>query len=169
MKGKRLIGRGLVYLAAILIALWILIPIYLITVAAFSPRDVIYSWPKALFPQAISLETMQFFLNAYKVLDSVRNSAIVAVLALVISLAIGAPAGYGLARYVFRGQDVFRVMILSTRAFPIVILSIPLGVIFRQWGLYDSLLSVALLHVAMALPTTILVTSSVFMGISREL
>ena len=35
--------------------------------------------------------------------------------------------------------------------------------------MYDSLISVALLHVAMALPTTILVTSSVFMGISREL
>jgi multiple sugar transport system permease protein len=161
MKRTRLMGRGLVYLAAILIALWILIPIYLITIAAFSPRDVIYSWPKALFPQAISLETMRFFLNSYKVLDSVRNSAIVALLALVVSLVIGAPAGYGLARYVFRGQDVYRVMILSTRAFPLVILSIPLGVTFRQWGLYDSLISVALIHVAMALPTTILVTSSV--------
>jgi len=169
MKRTRLIGRGFIYLAAILIALCILIPIYLIMIAAFSPRDVIYSWPKALFPQAISLETMRFFLNSYKVLDSVRNSAIVAVLTLVVSLVIGAPAGYGLARYVFRGQDVFRVMILSTRAFPIVILSIPLGVTFRQWGMYDSLISVALLHVAMALPTTILVTSSVFMGISREL
>ena len=55
---SRLIGRGLVYLAAILIALWILIPIYLITIAAFSPREMIYSWPKSLFPQTISLETM---------------------------------------------------------------------------------------------------------------
>jgi multiple sugar transport system permease protein len=166
---SRLIGRGLVYLAAILIALWILIPVYLITMAALSPREMTYSWPKALFPQVISLETMRFFLNAYKVLDSVRNSVIVALLTLVVSLVIGAPAGYGLARFVFRGQDVFRVAILSTRAFPIVILSIPLAVTFRRWGMYDSLISVALLHVAMALPTTILVTSSVFMGVSREL
>jgi multiple sugar transport system permease protein len=166
---SRLIGRGLVYLAAILIALWILIPVYLITMAALSPREMVYSWPKALFPQVISLETMQFFLNAYKVLDSVRNSVIVALLTLVVSLVIGAPAGYGLARFVFRGQDVFRVAILSTRAFPIVILSIPLAVTFRRWGMYDSLISVALLHVAMALPTTILVTSSVFMGVPREL
>ena len=166
---SRLIGRGLVYLAAILIALWILIPVYLITMAALSPREMTYSWPKALFPQVISLETMRFFLNAYKVLDSVRNSVIVALLTLVVSLVIGAPAGYGLARFVFRGQDVFRVAILSTRAFPIVILSIPLAVTFRRWGMYDSLISVALLHVAMALPTTILVTSSVFMGVPREL
>ena len=166
---SRLIGRGLVYLAAILIALWILIPIYLITIAAFSPRDVIYGWPKALFPQSISVETMRFFINSHGVLPSLRNSVIVALLTLAVSLVIGAPAGYGLARYIFRGQDAFRIGILSTRAFPIVILSIPLAVTFRQWGLYDSLISVALLHTAMALPTTILVTSSVFMGISKEL
>jgi multiple sugar transport system permease protein len=166
---NRLIGRGFVYLAAILIALWILIPIYLITMAAFSPREVIYNWPKALFPQVVSTETMRFFLGAHDVLPSFRRSIIVALMSLVLSLAIGAPAGYGLARYIFRGKDVYRIAILSTRAFPIVILSIPLAVTFMKWGMYDSLISVALLHVAMALPTTILVTSSVFMGISREL
>ena len=50
-----------------------------------------------------------------------------------------------------------------------VILAIPLAVTFMRWDLYDSLFSVALLHTAMALPTTILVTSSVFMGIQGEL
>ena len=166
---RRLIGRVLAYLLAILIALWILIPIYFITVAAFSPKDVIYSWPKSLLPQTISLETLLFFINAQYVLDSLWNSVKVALLTLVISLVIGAPAGYALARYIFPGKDVYRIMILSTRAFPIVILSIPLAVTFMQWDLYDKLISVALLHVAMALPTTILVTSSVFMGVSKEL
>ncbi len=169
LPSSRLIGRGLVYLAAILIALWILIPIYFITVAAFSPKDVIYAWPKSLFPQTLSLETMRFFVNAQYVLPSLWNSVKVALLTLAVSLVIGAPAGYGLARHIFPGKDIYRIMILSTRAFPIVILSIPLGVTFREWGMYDSLVSVALLHTAMALPTTILVTSSVFIGVSREL
>jgi len=166
---SRLLGRGFVYLVAILIALWILIPIYLITMAAFSPKDVIYSWPKSLFPQVVSLQTLKFFVQAQYVLDSLWNSVKVALLTLAVSLVIGAPAGYALARFIFPGKDVFRITILSTRAFPIVILSIPLAVTFMQWGLYDSLISVALLHVAMALPTTILVTSSVFMGVSKEL
>ena len=161
--------KASIYLLAILIALWILIPIYLITIAAFSPREIIYDFPKSLFPQQISLDTMVFFLGAHKTLASVRNSVVVAVLSLVLSIIIGAPAGYGLARYIFRGKDVYRIAILSTRAFPLVILSIPLAVTFMKWGMYDSLISVALLHVAMALPTTILVTGSVFMGISREL
>ena len=166
---SRLLGRGFVYLVAILIALWILIPIYLITMAAFSPKDVIYSWPKSLFPQVVSLQTLKFFVQAQYVLDSLWNSVKVALLTLAVSLVVGAPAGYALARFIFPGKDVFRITILSTRAFPIVILSIPLAVTFMQWGLYDSLISVALLHVAMALPTTILVTSSVFMGVSKEL
>ena len=165
----RLINRGLVYLAAIALALWILIPIYLIAVAAFSPSEVIYGWPKSIIPQEISTETMLFFLNAQYVLDSVWNSVIVALLTLVLALLVGAPAGYALARYVFRGQDLYRVMLLSTRGFPMVILAIPLTVTFMRLDLYDSLFSVALLHTAMALPTTILVTSSVFMGIQGEL
>lgn len=161
--------RGLMYLLALAIALWILIPIYLITLAAFSPRELIYTWPKPLYPQAFSIETLRFFLTSYGVLDSVRNSVVVALLTLVLSLLIGAPAGYALARFVFRGQHTYQLLILSTRAFPIVILSIPLAVAFIDWGLYDTVLSVALVHTAMALPTTVLVTSSVFIGIPKEL
>ncbi len=163
------INRGLTYLVALAIALWILIPIYLIALAAFSPRQLVYSWPKPLLPTSISIETMRFFLTSYGVLASVRNSVVVAVITLFLSLLIGAPAGYALARYVFRGHHAFQLLILSTRAFPIVILSIPMAVTFINWGLYDTVLSVALVHTAMALPTTVLVTSSVFIGIPKEL
>lgn len=166
---SRSIGRGLIYLLAIAIALWILIPIYLIAVAAFSPSEVIYGWPKTLTPQVLSSETMLFFLNAQYVLSSVRNSVIVALLTLVLALLVGAPAGYSLARFVFRGSDLFRIMLLSTRGFPMVILAIPLAVAFMRLDMYDSLFSVALMHTAMALPTTIMVTSSVFMGVQGEL
>jgi multiple sugar transport system permease protein len=136
---------------------------------AFSPRDVVYSYPKPLIPNQISFETISFFLNAYGVLDSVKNSVIVAMLALVFSLVVGAPAGYALARYIFPGQDIYRVLILSTRALPVVILSIPLAVTYIRLGLDDTQLGVALVHTAMALPTTILVTSSVFFGVSKDL
>ena len=85
---RRTIGRGLAYTMAIVIALWIIVPIYLITMAAFSPKDVIYGWPKSLFPQMISVETMSFFLNAKDVLPSLRNSVVVAMLTLVVSIAI---------------------------------------------------------------------------------
>lgn len=165
----RRLGRSLAYAAAILIGLYILLPIYLIAIMAFSPRAVVYAYPKPLMPTQIGLETMAFFMNSYGILDSVKNSVLVAFFTLTISLLIGAPAGYALARYIFPGGDIYRIMILSTRAFPVVILSIPLITAYIRWGLDDTILGVALLHTAMALPTTILVTSSVFVGVSKDL
>ena len=166
---SRRLTRGLTYLAAILIALYIMAPIYLISVAALSPRNAVFEYPKPFFPKEFSLETLSYFVRSFGILDSVKNSIIVAVLTLAISLLVGAPAGYALARYLFPRQDIYRILILSTRAFPIVILSIPLITTYIHWGLDDTNLGVALLHSAMALPTTILVTSAVFVGVSKDL
>ncbi|MCU0495365.1 MAG: carbohydrate ABC transporter permease [Chloroflexaceae bacterium] len=157
------------YALAIGLTLFMLMPIYVIAIAAFSPREALNAFPKALVPTTFSVETLSFFLNSTGVWPAVRNSLIVGLLTLVLALVLGVPAGYALARFVFRGRDGFRLLILSTRAFPIVILSIPLAVTFIGWGLYDSLLAVALVHTAMALPTTILVTSSVFVSVPRDL
>jgi len=70
----------------------------------------------------------------------------VALLTLVLSTVIGAPAGYGLARFVFRGRDAFKLLILITRAFPIAILAVAACGTFINWNLYDSVLAVALVH-----------------------
>jgi multiple sugar transport system permease protein len=161
--------RGLLYGAALLLSLWVLLPIYFITLAAFSTPEAVYDYPKQLLPRDVSTETLRFFLNSEGVLGSLWRSIEVAALTLALSLGIGTPAGYALARFVFRGADTFRIAILSTRAFPIVILSIPLAVMFLRWGIDDSVLGVALAHTALALPFAVLVTSSVFAGISVEL
>jgi multiple sugar transport system permease protein len=166
---QRLFSRGLLYVGASLLALWVLVPIYLITVSAFSPRDLIYAYPHSLIPQEISTDTMQFFANFAGVYKSLWNSVQVAVVTLVLSMAIGAPAGYAIARFAFRGRNAYRLLILSTRAFPIVILSIPLAVAFIQYGIYDSIWAVALMHTALALPFTILITGSIFVSVPREL
>ena len=50
-----------------------------------------------------------------------------------------------------------------------MILSIPLAVIFLRWGIDDTVYGVAIAHAALALPFAVLVTSSVFAGISVEL
>ncbi len=166
---ERLVGRGLIYLAASVLALFILFPIYLIGITAFSPRDVVYDYPKSVIPTQLSAETMAFFAGSFGVFPSLVRSVVVAVITLTLSLLIGAPAGYALARYVFPGRNAFRILILSTRAFPIVILSIPLAVTFIGWGIDDTVWAVALMHTALALPFTVLITSSIFVSVPREL
>ncbi|RIH87432.1 Trehalose transport system permease protein SugB [Calidithermus terrae] len=160
----------LVYLTlAVVLALWVLVPIFLIATLAFSDRASVFAWPKGILPQQFSLETIAFFFGVEGVGKAIRNSFLVAGLTLVLSVLLGAPAGYALARYRFAGGDAYRVLILMTRAFPLAILAIPLAVRFINLGLYDTALGVALVHTALALPFAVLVTSSLFLGIPKEL
>lgn len=166
---QRLIGRAITYLVASLLALFILVPIYLITISALTPRELAFDYPRQLLPREISFDTIAFFINASGVQPAFWRSVAVGVITLVLALSIGAPAGYALARYAFRGRDGFRILVLSTRAFPIVILAIPLAVTYLRIGLDDTILGVALMHTALALPFTVLITSSVFASVPREL
>ena len=166
---RTVIDRVLLYGAAIFLAAWTLVPIYLIALAAFSKSASVYEFPKSFLPTQFSTETMSFFVNSTGVLPSVKNSIIVALGTIVLSLAIGAPAGYALARFRFPGRDMFHLAVLSSKMFPIAILSIPLAVAFISLGLYDTLLGVVIIHSAMVLPFVVIVTSGVFYSVSREL
>jgi multiple sugar transport system permease protein len=161
--------RWHLYVAAIAISLFILVPIYLIAVAAFTPRAVLNGFPKPLLPVAVSTDTMQAFLSTRGVAPAVVNSLIVGSITLALSLLLGAPAGYALARFSFRGRDAFQLLILMTRAFPIAILAVPLTVTFIDWGLYDTLPAVALVHTCLALPITVLTTAAVFISVPVDL
>jgi multiple sugar transport system permease protein len=166
---RTVIDRILLYGVAVFLAAWTLVPIYLIAVAAFSRSLSVYDFPKSLLPTQFDTDTMSFFVNSTGVLSSVKNSIIVALGTIVLSLAIGAPAGYALARFRFPGRDAFHLAVLSSKMFPIAILSIPLAVTFIGIGLYDSLLGVVIIHSAMVLPFVVIVTSGVFYSVSREL
>ena len=163
------IDRILLYAAAGALALWTLAPIYLIALSAFSERAAIYEYPKSLLPTRFSTDTMSFFVNSTGVLPSVGNSIVVALGTIVLGLLIGAPAGYALARFRFAGRDAFQVGVLISKMFPIPILAIPLAVTFINLSLYDTLPAVILIHTAMVLPFVVIVTSGVFLGVSREL
>jgi multiple sugar transport system permease protein len=167
--GHQLLNTVLWYASAVVLMLFIALPIYLIFVSATTPAEATYDYPKSLIPEGIATDNIQKFVNAAGVIDAFWRSVIAGVVTVVLSLGIGAPAGYALARFVFRGRDGYRLIVLSTRAFPVVILSIPLAVMYRNFGIYDSVLGVALMHTALALPFAVLITSSVFVSIPREL
>lgn len=170
LQRQRRINRGVTYGIAFLIALWILVPIYYIGSMALTTQEAVRSYPKSVLPFIpFSLDTMRFFLSSEGIVPGVINSIIVAAITLVISTLIAAPAGYATSRYIFRGRDGFRLAILAVRAFPIVILAVPLAVLFINAGIFDSVYSLALMHAALTLPTTILVVGSVFASIPYEL
>lgn len=163
------VQRAWALVAALGISLWVLLPIYLVAASAFSDQQAVYSWPKGLWPSPFSVHTLRFFFSVDGVWKATRNSLLVAGLTVILSALLGTPAGYALARFSFRGQNAYRMLILMTRAFPLVILSIPLAQQFIRIGLYDTSLAVALVHTALALPFSVLISASIFLGIPREL
>jgi multiple sugar transport system permease protein len=166
---RKLGSRALWYVAALILALFIALPIYLIFISALSTREAIFAYPRTLVPSEVTLDNIQFFINAGGVIDAFWRSVIVGIITVILALGIGAPAGYAIARYAFRGRSGYRLVVLATRAFPIVILSVPLALTFRLIGIDDSIWAVAIMHTALALPFAVLITSSVFVAIPREL
>ncbi len=170
MRRRQQLRRGFTYVLGVLIALWYLVPIYFIGSMAFTTPDYVRAYPKSVLPFIpFSLDTMGFFLRSEGIIPGVINSIVVAVFTLVLSTLIAAPAGYAVSRFLFPGRDFFRLAILAVRAFPVVILAVPLAVVFIAAGIFDTVYAVGLMHTALTLPTTVLVIGSVFASIPYEL
>ncbi len=151
-----------------IISLWVLLPVFLITVSTFSSKQEVYKWPKNLLPKDFSLESIKFFFSSYGTISSFKNSLIVAFITLILVLFISIPSAYAFSRYYFKGRESLKIFILMTRMLPIPLLAVPLTSFYITLSLYDNLLGVALIHTAMALPFSIIILSGIFIRISKE-
>ena len=139
MRRRRVsLGRVLAYVLAIVLSAWIIFPIYLITISAFSSFDAVYVYPRQLLPRDVSTDTIRLFLESDGIIDSLKRSIYVAAITIVACLAIGTPAGYALARFSFRGANPFQLALVSTRAFPLIIIAVPLAVTYLRIGIDDT-------------------------------
>jgi multiple sugar transport system permease protein len=167
---RRRVSLGFTYAVGIIIAAWILLPLYLITSMALTTPETVRSYPKGVLPFIpFSFDTLEFFLNSEGIVPGLINSVTVAVLTVILVTLIAAPAGYAISRYLFRGRDLFRMGILATRAFPGIVGIVPLVVIFLRLGLHDTIFGLALVYTAGNLPTSILIIGSVFASIPYEM
>ncbi|MEM1075809.1 MAG: carbohydrate ABC transporter permease [Pseudomonadota bacterium] len=159
----------LVYKSAVALLLaWVLVPIYFLLVNTLSSPETVNSFPKPFWPE-FDLGSLTFFANFAGMLTALKNSVLVAGITMVLSILIGAPAGYALSRFDFRGKELFRLLILLTRAFPLPLLALPLAVMFIRTGLDDTVVGLALVHTTLAIPFAVLITFSLFSGIPLEL
>lgn len=161
-------GRFLFIAAIILICAWVLVPIYLLLVNTLSSPTQVSAFPKSGLP-GWDFGSIQFFMGFSGVLKALGNSMLVAVLTMILSIGIGAPAGYALSRFEFPGKEVFRMLVVMTRAFPLPLLALPLAVLFIRTGLDDTAIGLAIVHTVLAIPFAVLITFSLFSGIPVEL
>lgn len=161
-------GRYLYAASVALLCAWVIVPLYFLLLNTLSSPETVNSYPKPFIPQ-FDMGSLSFFVGYEGMLSALKNSVIVAAMTMVMSIAIGAPAGYALSRFDFRGKEMFRLLVLLTRAFPLPLLALPLAVMFIRTGLDDTAFGLALVHTTLALPFAVLITFSLFSGIPVEL
>ena len=165
---SRKAGRFVYISAVVLLCAWVLVPLYFLLINTLSSPEAVNAYPKKFLPE-FDLGSLTFFANFAGILTALKNSIFVAALTMVMSIAIGAPAGYALSRFEFRGKELFRLLILLTRAFPLPLLALPLAVMFIRVGIDDTVFGLALVHTTLAIPFAVLITFSLFSGIPIEL
>ncbi|MFA5576828.1 MAG: carbohydrate ABC transporter permease [Tissierellaceae bacterium] len=96
------------------------------------------------------------------------NSIKAALITIIISMSIGGAVGYALARTAIKRKETIRLASLIVRMFPMVSISVPMAVLLVGYGLFDSMLGLAIVYSIPNIGLTAAITRSIFMGVSKE-
>jgi multiple sugar transport system permease protein len=97
------------------------------------------------------------------------NSFTIATTNVILSLAIGVPGAYALARMRGAVQENLSFWILSIRLAPLFAVILPLYVLFKGLGLLDTRLAVALAHLTLTLPLAVWLLMTYFRSLPVDL
>jgi len=167
----------------VLLTLWTVIalfPIYWVLVTSLkNPGDVITSPPK-FFDFSPTLDNYRVVLGLARYvglgdivrvdfIEYLKNSLIIIPLAVVLSLALGLPVAYVMARFRFKGRENLYFFYISLYFMPPILILIPLYLVFIRLRLYDTYLGLILILQLVNLPLVVLIMRSFFEDISPEI
>ena len=98
-----------------------------------------------------------------------RNSAIIATAAVVLSLLVAIPGAYAVARLQFFARRTVSALFLAVYLFPAILLAIPLFVIFTRLGLRGSLGGLIIVYASQTVPITIYMLKQYFETVPESL
>ena len=132
------------YVLLLLLAVLFLVPFYLIVRNALMTDDAIISRHWAWLPAAPHWDNFAKLFDdpAHLMLTGLANSAVIAVVTLVLQMLFSSMAGYALARIPARGRGVVFSVILATLMIPSAVTFVPtfavtayLGGVNTRWGI----------------------------------
>jgi multiple sugar transport system permease protein len=168
MKEKRG-NQLLVYLGMLVLAVFILAPVIWIVMMSFKAKiDVISVPPKFIFTPTLDNYLALFGLGKVGLvtgtafLSFFKNSLILAVGSVLLSLVLGLPAAYAIARLRFVAKESLAFTFLSFRFVPEVTIILPLYIIYQKLHLYNTYLGLILVYQLISLPLVIWMMRSYF-------
>ena len=134
----KVIGIIFIFLAA-LIALF---PLYWMFVTAVKPQDEIFNFPPTIWPSKLMWSNFAGAMERASFLKYFKNSVIVTVCSVTITIFINLLAGFAFAKYQFKGKEFMFMIVLSTLMIPMQVIMIPVFMIASRIGIRNTLLGV---------------------------
>jgi multiple sugar transport system permease protein len=152
----------------------ILLPIYWMLNTSFKLQPEIFRMPPTMFPHDFTLGNYGSILighlaSAISFLTYFRNSLIVSLGTVVVTLILATPAAYAFSRSSFLGRRTLIYLILVSQMLPIVLILIPLYRTFLKLDLLSSYIGLILPYLILTLPFSIWMLKGYFDTIPREL
>lgn len=145
MKTQTRVREGVLYAFLTLIVVALLIPFVWVVGGAFKTQGEFVANPGAWLPN--SFGNFQNFVTLFTDKNFgtyLRNSMIVAGVAVVGNLIFASMAGYALAKFSFWGKGIVMAMVLAGMAIPFVALFVPQFLIVVQLHLIDTLAGIVI-------------------------
>ena len=156
-------------LLIILLLIWVIFSLFpilwMILISLKNDADIF----RTIFSFRPTIENYEKVLIGTNYLKAFFDNIIISVGAVLLSILVGTPAAYALARYDFKGKDNFAFTILSFRFAPELLVILPLFLIYQKLGLYDTHMGLIWVYQLITLPLLIWVLRGYFEDISIEI
>ena len=142
-------------------------PFYYMVVLSLRTLDEVVLKPARLWPETVDWSTYASVLasaddGGQGFLVFLRNSAVLAVLTVLVTLLAAIPGAYAISRLEFFGRRQVSALFLAVYLFPPILLAVPLFVFFSAIGLRGSLLALVIVYVAQTIPISIYMLRNYF-------
>lgn len=129
----------------------IMLPILWMISASFKPLTEIYRYPPTLIPDNFTLANYERLFTVWPFWRWYFNSIVVAVTLTIAQLFFASLAGFGFAKYRFRGSNALFIVLLGSTMIPFPLLLVPLFISMSELGWTDSYYSLTIPFMAPAI------------------
>lgn len=168
-KSKKRLQILLNYLFVAVGAVVMVIPFLWMVSTAFKPHAFVIEFPPRLIP---SQPTFDNFITAWTANNFqlyFKNSLIVTVISLALSLLFSSMTAYAFARFTFPGKEILFYTVLLFLMVPNLIGIIPQFMLAKTLGLRNSLMGLVLFYVSGSIPLNTFLLRGFFETLPREL
>ena len=152
MRRKNIMAGVAMYVLLALLASLVLIPVLWMVSTAFKSYGETIAKPPRWIPQQISFEAFGRLWSEYPFGTYFKNSFVIVLFSMAVSVFASCLAGYGLTRFRFRGRNSLMTFILVTQMFPSVMLLVPFYSIIGKMHLLDTHLGLILVYISFTVP-----------------